>query len=701
MAKKKSKFGKIQRKNTRPSIDLASNGKVKITLMSDLCVGAGESYQSKVDQEVVYDDYGFPYIPAKRLRGCIRESALELAEFDDSLMGSYESLFGKEGSLASKFILNDAHLEDYEGMVKGLQSCSNQSLKHPQNVLELYTYTRTQTKIDSSTGIAQDNSLRTMRVVRKGLTFIAEVKFKDKKISKGEIDLLNNAISMTKHIGLNRTRGLGLVDMDFVQNQDKNQEESYVESEDLCKSKKACSKFKISYSLYLNSNVLCKSVEGNQTRTQDYIEGGKILGLLAERLSGKKYKNLVSKSDIIASNAYIACENERCVPVKASYQKIKDQKFNEQGQMQIKDMLYLDPKVDQKDFKDQLTPVSYAWMTSNHHIQDVETEIRYHHSRPEDKSIGHAKGNGEGEFYQMNSLKAGQVFKGYILVNDEQKQDISRVLCKERNLRMGYGKGSEYGDVIIQNVTIEDVEKPKEECVNEFELKLNAPLILYNDYLMPIADVKDLEKLLNEILGCELTLKKSFLKYETIGGFNVSWQRKKQSMIVLGKGTVCTFTSEQPVDISKLKNAFIGERNSEGYGEITVSTEKEKHPYLYKSSDKEVKSIELSTKIIGELKYQKNRREWIQEARNKAQARKVKVASLSKFRIIFSEQASLEGMKEQIDGICKQGKNADCKAMYEDVYGICQKDLDHYDIYVREYINSLKYQLKEDESYEE
>lgn len=63
------------------------------------------------------------------------------------------------------------------------------------------------------------------------------MKFKDKKISKGEIDLLNNAISMTKHIGLNRTRGLGLVDMDFVQNQDKNQEESYVESEDLCKSK--------------------------------------------------------------------------------------------------------------------------------------------------------------------------------------------------------------------------------------------------------------------------------------------------------------------------------------------------------------------------------------------------------------------------------------------------------------------------------
>ena len=53
---------------------------ITINLLSDLAVGAGESYQSGVDQDIVYDDFGFPYIPAKRLKGCIRESALELVD---------------------------------------------------------------------------------------------------------------------------------------------------------------------------------------------------------------------------------------------------------------------------------------------------------------------------------------------------------------------------------------------------------------------------------------------------------------------------------------------------------------------------------------------------------------------------------------------------------------------------------------------
>lgn len=708
---KKNKLGNIQRKNNknRP-VNISTKGKaekpgkkknkkdkslieipcLKITLKSDLCVGAGESYQSKVDQEVVYDDYGFPYIPAKRLRGCIRESALELVEFGRYTKESYDALFGKEGNQASKFILNDAHLKDYEQMVKDLQVCSDQSLRHPQNVLELYTYTRTQTKIDCATGIAQDNSLRTMRVVKKDLSFFADMELK--AVSKEEKNLLEEAISMTKHIGLNRTRGLGLVEMSLEQKEVKLEVKSTGPINE--------GKNKISYDLYLSSNVLCKSVEGNQTRTQDYIEGGKILGLLAERLKDA-YKDLMSSGDIIASNAYIAYKNKRCLPVKASYQKEKDQEFKK-GQMEIKDMLYLDPKVDTKDFDKQLTPVSYGWMNEDYEIQDVETEIRYHHSRPEDKSIGHAKGDGEGEFYQLNSLKAGQVFKGYILTdNKEQASTIRNALRKRNTLRMGSGKLSEYGDVRIENIVIEPVEK-EEEWVNEFELKLNAPLILYNENLMPTADVKDLTKYLSsrDLLGTNLTLEKSFLKYETIGGFNVTWNRRKQSMIVLGKGTVCTFKSDQKVNISLLKDDFIGQRTSEGYGEVSVSTLKDKHPLLYKSSDAIIEEAESKTNIIEVLKYQKKRRELLKEAREKGQARKVQTASLAKFRIIFNEQNTLDAIKEQIDEICKEDKNKECKSMYNEVSEICQEDLEHYEIYVREYIKSLKYQLKEDQSNE-
>ena len=50
------------------------NGKLKITLKSDLCVGSGYSFAGIIDSDICYDDCGFPYIPAKRIKGCLREA---------------------------------------------------------------------------------------------------------------------------------------------------------------------------------------------------------------------------------------------------------------------------------------------------------------------------------------------------------------------------------------------------------------------------------------------------------------------------------------------------------------------------------------------------------------------------------------------------------------------------------------------------
>ena len=52
--------------------------KITIKLLSDLCTCSGETYNSDVDMDVVYDENGIPYIPAKRIKGCIREAAHEM-----------------------------------------------------------------------------------------------------------------------------------------------------------------------------------------------------------------------------------------------------------------------------------------------------------------------------------------------------------------------------------------------------------------------------------------------------------------------------------------------------------------------------------------------------------------------------------------------------------------------------------------------
>lgn len=66
--------------------------KITIKLLSDLCTCSGETYNSVVDMDVVYDENGIPYIPAKRIKGCIREAALEMKEMGFISEAQYENL---------------------------------------------------------------------------------------------------------------------------------------------------------------------------------------------------------------------------------------------------------------------------------------------------------------------------------------------------------------------------------------------------------------------------------------------------------------------------------------------------------------------------------------------------------------------------------------------------------------------------------
>ena len=52
---------------------------IRITLHSDLCAGNGESRGNAVDTDIVLTAAGLPRIPARRLKGCLRAAAGELA----------------------------------------------------------------------------------------------------------------------------------------------------------------------------------------------------------------------------------------------------------------------------------------------------------------------------------------------------------------------------------------------------------------------------------------------------------------------------------------------------------------------------------------------------------------------------------------------------------------------------------------------
>lgn len=616
-----------------------------------------------VDMDVVYDENGIPYIPAKRIKGCIREAALEMVEIGIIEKKQYERIFGKEGNSRAAFTLSNAYITGYSEAVEALQACSHRELVSQQNVLNQYTYMRTQTSVDLETGVADENSLRTLRVVKKGLVFEADCEVWDQSEN---LEVFKQAVSLVKHMGMSRTRGLGLVNLTLEETSSTNIQHVKIKKEQLSE------KNKIIYEIKLKSAMICKSAKGNQADTQDYIAGSKVLGLIAGALGSDKYKELVGQEDeLIVSNAYILNHEQRCVPGRISLQKEKDQPYDKNGEMIVLDMLY-EPDVSKK----QMTPANIDYIDKNGVKTDVITEISYHHQRAKDKSIGRATGENDGSsFYQLCSISAGQSFGGYIYANKEQAERIIDAVNRLGNVRMGYGRSSEFGAVDFELNSVIPVEK-KENIVHEAVLTLTADMILYNENGVLTTEIKELKKYLEEILDVsDIEIRNPFLQFVTVGGFNVTWGRRKPIFNALGKGTTMILSSKKGFNIDVLNHTFIGERVAEGYGEVIAEELRQTAEVCIKKTiarngDLQVvcnDRVELIQKLLQtefERRIQSSVREKLANNRQKYESKSDTLNSaVAKLRVIYKTENSYEAMLEQVAGIEAGEKNGLCKEL--------------------------------------
>ena len=91
--------------------------RINIRLKSDLCAGSGYSYEGTVDSDVCYNENGIPYIPGRRIKGCLREAA-ELIRLPGTEL---DNIFGKGGSgIQPRIFIGNAYPKGYEELNKEL-----------------------------------------------------------------------------------------------------------------------------------------------------------------------------------------------------------------------------------------------------------------------------------------------------------------------------------------------------------------------------------------------------------------------------------------------------------------------------------------------------------------------------------------------------------------------------------------------------
>lgn len=185
---------------------------IQMELLSDAAFGRGEGTAGAVDVEVEHDELGLPFLNGKTLRGLLRDSWLSMQCHFPELTGAAHRVFGPTASCEDEAVLRigDAVLGDD---VRAWVDAAENRKRHPVSlamVLESLTDIRRQTSISRKTGASDDKTLRTVRVIVRGLTFKASALWLEPPDPKDR-QCLALALLATRHAGLSRNRGMGHV----------------------------------------------------------------------------------------------------------------------------------------------------------------------------------------------------------------------------------------------------------------------------------------------------------------------------------------------------------------------------------------------------------------------------------------------------------------------------------------------------------
>jgi hypothetical protein len=187
-----------------------------IDLLSDSTFGRGEGTPGVVDIEVEHDAFGLPFLGGKTLRGLLRDTWLSMQTHFPELHNAARRVYGPTRDLEEVSLLRvgDAVIEE---PARGYFIAACQREQHrlaPELILSALTDIRFQTSEERSTGAPARTTLRSIRVVLRGLRLTAPLLWLAEP-DQDDMRCLALAALGTRHAGQARNRGRGHISIAF------------------------------------------------------------------------------------------------------------------------------------------------------------------------------------------------------------------------------------------------------------------------------------------------------------------------------------------------------------------------------------------------------------------------------------------------------------------------------------------------------
>ncbi len=570
--------------------------KLKINLDSYTLCGSGEG-AGLIDNDVVFDKLGFPYLPGRRIKGLLRESAqevLEMLDKDVSLSCLLSSLFGSRGFKPGTLKIPNLYLPDYDvirAYTEELMKDRNMSAINIANIIATYTETRAQTALEKD-GIAVDGSLRTSRLLKPRICFYSEIE----SLSKPEEALLFLATHNLKRMGTRRNRGQGKISCCLKESiyRSINQAiEALMVPNDEDKSVTAITADRkvvdqgtmkrLPYIVTVQSSLVISKPIGdeNTVNTNNYLPGNSVKGLLAHKIMKARgltkatahtdeifYRLMLSTTDaLIISPAYPCKDRVVFLPAPMA---LHTDKSNDQT---LFNLLQNEPDQDAKYREEMLN------ITENDiNLSGVDKTLFFHSSRFNNRVQGKsAEEETEGEIFFYEAIDPGQVFRGWIFGTEDSLQCLANQTSNRFKAAIGRSRSAQYGNVKIEfesilNENAEDVY----DGASEFVMSALSPIILYNQYGTSEIGSHNFETWLSDFFEVPVQIVNSFARLAGVENYVGVWGMKTPREAAYAEGSTFQIhisgldPAKRTQKVARLLSHGIGERTDAGFGRICI-----------------------------------------------------------------------------------------------------------------------------------
>ena len=485
---------------------------LRIELLESCNPVSQKSYNTFLNEDVFYDRYGLPYLPAWFVRMRLYDIARTLFEAEKA-----DEIFGS-------LMLDNALIADSASFANAIDSSEKLFIKFPQNVLGKFTSIETR---------YIDGTENRVRVLSRGLIF-EEYFTLDDKYAEDFAECVRNftCLDPSKPSSIESDLDWGYIRPKLnAHNTRWEDNRRYT---------------RINYRLYLLSETcITNPIETNSTSMQ-YIPGYEVLRAVREALTDAE--------GVKCSCAYPDVDGRRGFPVPASFTVLKV------DDTQLLDRISLGQREGERS---QTKSLSGLWVNDVNagEVKAVSVELER----------GVISYDGE-KFSDYQAISSGQVFRGFIEADSRTLRKVYDALADDGYISLGSFRDIGFGRAYLVIDSLDEEHAPAPQNVKEFMLEVMSPLLMKNAeevyYSGKDALTCELEGVLD--LRDKLEITRICKNTVQVVRFCESWDEFLPVEYALSAGSVMRVRRKdgQDINIAPLQSAFIGEYNESGFGEV-------------------------------------------------------------------------------------------------------------------------------------